>query len=231
MLDEISRNPLFGISLTLTVYAIGLKIYKHARISILFPVITASAILIALVLIFRIPIANYQEGGSIISLMLIPATVSLAIPLYRQRITLKKHSVIILASIAAGSVVSIISTILFARLFRLPEALIISLIPKSVTTPIAIELSERLGGLPSITAIAVILTGIIGAVTGPRLLKLFGIKGSTEKGLAMGTAAHAIGTSRALEMGEAEGANGGLAIGIAGIITAVIAPVLTPLFL
>ena len=225
MIDLIS-SPLFGICLTLGAYAAGLQLYKRVRISLLHPVITASALIIAIILIFDIDLRLYQNGGSIISFMLAPATVALAVPLYRQISVLKTHAIVIISSIAVGAVVSIISTVLLARLAGLPEELILSLSPKSVTTPIAVELSERLGGLPPITALAVIFTGITGAVAGPFLLKLLRIDEPAAKGLAMGTAAHAIGTSRALEMGETEAAVSSLSIGIAGIITAVAAPFL-----
>ena len=231
MIDEITRNPIFGISLTLAAYAAGLQIYKRFKFSFLHPILTASAIIIALITILDIPLENYQNGGSLISLLLGPATAALAVPLYRQRKEIKTHLIVILASITIGAVVSVISTILLSRLFKLPEDLVYSLIPKSVTTPIAVEVSEKLGGIPTITAIAVILTGITGAVLGPRTLKLLRINRPAAKGLAIGTSAHAIGTSRALEIGEKEGAAAGLAIGIAGIITALAAPLLVSLLI
>lgn len=224
MLESFLANPLFGIILTLTAYAAGLALYRRLRISLLHPVLTASALIIVVMLLFNIKLDYYQSGGSIISFMLGPATVSLAVPLYRQLRVLKKYAIVILISICVGVTVSIISSITIAKALGMPDELIISLIPKSITTPIAIEISERIGGLSSITALSVIFTGITGAVAGPGILKLFKIDKPAAIGLAMGTAAHAIGTSRALEIDETAGAVSSLSIGLAGIITVVAAP-------
>ena len=230
MIDSFFSNPLFGIVLTLASYAAGLQIYRRTRASVLHPVITSSIIIIIILQLFNIRLDNYQNGGSIISFLLGPATVSLAVPLFRQIGLLKKHAVVIFIAITAGSISSILSVIFLSGLLGMPDELRISLIPKSITTPIAVELSEKLGGLPSITALAVIFTGITGAVAGPLILKLLKIKHPAAAGLAMGTAAHAIGTSRALEMGEAEGALGSLSISLAGIITVIAAPMFIALF-
>ncbi len=224
MFESFCSNPAFGLVITLSAYAAGLRLYKKASVSLLHPVLTASVLIIAFLLIFGVDIESYQKGGAVISFMLPPATAALAVPLYRQRKVLKKHAVIIFISISVGAVVSIVSAILFSKVLGLPEELILSMAPKSITTPIAIEASARIGGLPSITALAVIFTGITGAILGPLVLKLLHISDPTAKGLAMGTAAHAIGTSRALEMGETEGALGSLSIGLAGIITVMIIP-------
>ena len=231
IIDALCCSPLFGISLTLAAYGIGIFIYRKIQIPILHPVLTASIMIMILLTVLNISIDDYQQGGSIITFMLGPATVSLAVPLYRQVKVLKTHAVIILISIAVGAVASIISIILLSKAFNLPEDLILSLVPKSVTTPIAVEASERLGGIPSITALGVIFTGITGAVAGPAILKLLRIKTPTAKGIAMGTSSHAIGTSRALEMGETEGAVSGLAIGLAAIITVAAAPLLIRILL
>lgn len=229
MTEAFFNNTLFGIVLTLASYAAGLQIYRRAKISLLHPVLTSSLMIIIILLLFNIKLDYYQNGGSVISFLLGPATVSLAVPLYRQINVLKKHVIVIIVSITIGASVSIISTILLSQLLDLPEELIVSLIPKSITTPIAVEVSDKLGGLPSITALAVIFTGITGAVAGPWILKLLRIKHPAAAGLAMGTSAHAIGTSRALEMGETEGAVSSLSIGLAGIITVLAAPLLVNL--
>lgn len=223
------ESSLFGIVLTLTAYALAKLLYDKSKLALANPVISASAIIIAVLLILDIEIEAYQRGGEIISFMLIPATVSLAIPLYRRVELLKKHAAAIIIGVLSGSTVSIVSVLLLSRLFGLPEELTISLIPKSVTTPIALEISTPLGGLPSITAISVILTGIIGAVIGPLLLRITGPHHPVGQGLSMGTAAHAIGTSRALEMGETEGAMSSLAIGLAGVVTVILAPIILSL--
>lgn len=229
--ETLFATPLFGIVITLAAYSIGAAVYQKKKIPLLHPVLTASAIIMIFMMLTGIEVEQYQYGGSIITFMLGPATVALAVPLYRQIQVLKTHAVVIIVSITVGAVVSIISIILIAKAAGLPEDLIISMAPKSITTPIAVEASEKLGGLPSITALSVVFTGITGAVAGPFILRVLRIKTPTAKGLAMGTAAHAIGTARALEMGETEGAVSGLAIGLAAIITVSIAPLLFRLFL
>ncbi len=230
MIADFTGTPIFGVVLTLTAFAVGKLLYKKTGLSILHPVITSSIIIMTVLLISGIRIEDYQEGGSMISFMLGPATVALAVPLYRQIEILKTHAVIIITSITVGAVVSVVSVILLARMLDLPEQLTLSLVPKSITTPIAVELSEKIEGLPSITAMAVIFTGIFGAVAGPSLLRFLRVEDPAAKGLAMGTSAHAIGTSRAIEMGEVEGALSSLSIGLAGIITAVSAPFIISLF-
>ena len=225
IISNFSSTPLFGLALTLAAYAVGRKIYSKLPVSILHPVLTASAIIIAVLFLLNIDPGDYQKGGSMISFLLAPATVALAVPLYRRIDTLKRHIFIILTAITVGAVTSIISVIVISKALNLPEELTLSMIPKSITTPIAVETSAKIGGLPSITALSVIFTGITGAVAGPALLKLFKIYSPTAKGLALGTSSHAIGTSRALEIGETEGAISSLSIGLAGIITVIAAPV------
>jgi predicted murein hydrolase (TIGR00659 family) len=231
MAEALTANPLFGITLTLTAFAAGQLLYKRLKLSILHPVLTSSAAIIALLLILNIRLDNYQEGAAAVSFLLGPATVSLAVPLYRQISILKKNAAVILVSVFAGAAASMVSVILISKAIGLPEELVLSLVPKSVTTPIAVEASEELGGLPSITAISVIITGITGAVLGPYFLRLLRIKSPLAGGLAMGTSSHAIGTARALELGETEGAMSSLAIGLAGIITVLTAPVLVSLLI
>ena len=218
--------PIFGIVLTLSAFAAGRWIYSKLPLSFLHPVLTASVIIIVFLELCNIDIDAYQNGGRFISFLLGPATVALALPLYQKIDLLKRHFIIILVAIAAGAVSSVISVVLLSRAFGLPQQLALSLVPKSITTPIAVEASAKLGGFPPVTAIAVIITGITGAVAGPLLLKLLRVNSPAAKGLAMGTSSHAIGTSRALEMGQTEGALSSLSIGLAGIITVVSAPFL-----
>ncbi len=225
-MEAFFSSPLFGITITLAAYTLARAIYLKFSISFLHPVITGSAFIIIFLFLTGISLENYQRGGTIISFMLIPATVSLAVPLYRQFHILKRHAVILITGIFAGSVTSIFSVILLSKVFGLPEELMLSLVPKSVTTPIAVEISAGIGGLPSITALSVIITGILGAIIGPGLLGILKIRNATSRGIAMGTAAHAIGTSRALELGETEGAMSSLAIGMAGLVTVLIAPLI-----
>ena len=229
VLRQFCSTPLFGLVVTLAAYTAGRLLYSRFPVSILHPVLTASALIITLLTLMDIRLEDYQLGGRFISFMLGPATVSLALPLYRKMALLRKHFFIILASISAGAVSSIVSAILLSKLFDLPGELLLALVPKSVTTPIAVEIAEQLGGMTSLTAIAVIMTGIIVAITGPPILKILKIDSPTARGLALGTAGHAIGTSRAIETGQTEGAVASLSIGLAGIITVIAAPLIVNL--
>ncbi len=157
-------------------------------------------------------------------MMISPATVALAIPLYRSIHLLKKHFKSILIGITIGSVFNIGLTFLFAVMFKLDKTLIASLIPESVTTAIALDISKQIGGISAITVLAVIVTGNLGPLLGPTLMKIGRIDDEVAQGLALGTTAHAIGTGKAMEMGEVQGAMSGLAIVIAGIVTVIVAP-------
>jgi predicted murein hydrolase (TIGR00659 family) len=179
---------------------------------------------IAFLLIFNIDIDAYNIGGSFINMFLGPATVILAVPLYRQLENLKKNAVPILVGVFLGSTVSVISVICLSLLFKLNEKVLLSLIPKSITTPIGIGLSSQLGGLVPVTVLAILITGITGAVFAPNICRLFKIKSSVAIGVAIGTSSHALGTTKALQLGETEGAMSGLSIGIAGIMTVITAP-------
>lgn len=184
---------------------------------------------IAVLVIFHIDLETYNQGGNLISIFLGPSTVVLAVPLYKQLDLLKKNLLPIIAGILAGSLTAIVSVCLFAKWFGLNKELGLSLVPKSITTPIGIELTKQLGGIPSVTVAAIIITGIIGAMLAPGLLKLLRITDKVAVGLAIGTSAHAVGTSKAIELGETEGAMSALAIGVAGLMTVFLAPVLVKL--
>jgi predicted murein hydrolase (TIGR00659 family) len=178
---------------------------------------------------FNIDVSNYNKGGDLISFFLSPATVVLAVPLYKKIELLKAHLIPILVGISTGTLVGMFSIILLSHIFGLPKTINTSMIPKSVTTPIGMEVSKQLGGIPSVTVAAIIITGIIGAVIGPLVCKFFKIKDKVALGIAMGTAAHALGTTKALELGEIEGAMSSLSIGIAGLITVFLAPIIMKL--
>lgn len=222
-------SPYFGILLSILFFELGLLIYKKTKISFCNPLLLATSGMVAFLLIFDIDVAYYDRGGSLILFFLGPATVILAVPLYKQLDLLKKHFIPILAGIFVGCITAIVSVISFARLFGINQMIEISLMPKSVTTPIGIELSKQLGGIQGITVVAIVITGILGAVIAPIVCKIFKIENPVARGIAIGTASHAGGTTKAVEMGETEGAMSGLAIGIAGIITALIAPIIVSL--
>jgi predicted murein hydrolase (TIGR00659 family) len=229
-LNEFISTPLFGILLSLVAFQIGVMLYKRTRSSVFNPLLVGFVLVILFLLYFRIDFETYNVGGDYISFFLGPSTVVLAVPLYKKIQLLKSDALPIIAGISAGCIAGISSILLFSSLFGLDEVITSSLVPKSVTTPIGIEISKQIGGLPAITVAAIVVTGIIGAVLGPFICRSFRIKDSVAVGIAIGTASHALGTTRAIELGETEGAMSGLAIGIAGLITVILAPVLIYVF-
>jgi predicted murein hydrolase (TIGR00659 family) len=230
-MKEILRSPLFGVMISLIAFEIGLLINKKTRKSFLNPLLIAIAIVILILKTFDITLQDYNKGGQIISFLLGPATVALAVPLYKNFTVLKKNALPIIVGIFTGSVVSITSIILLSKAFGLDAVLSLSLVPKSVTTPIGIEISKQLGGVPEITVAAIIITGITGAIMAQVVFSVLKIKDKVAMGIAIGTSAHAVGTAKAIEMGEIEGGMSGLAIGVAGLITVIIAPIIVKVFL
>ncbi len=221
----LTNNILFGLVLSLCAFELGIFINRYTRIQILNPLLIAIVSIICFLFLFNIDFDTYNKGGEFINMFLGPSTVVLAVPLYRQLDLLKKNSKAILVGIFLGSTIGIFSVIGISYFVGLDATIIKSLIPKSVTTPIGIAISSQLGGLVPITVLAIIVTGIIGAVFGPTICKIFKIKDKVAIGVAIGTASHAVGTSKALELGEVEGAMSSLSIGIAGIMTVIIAPI------
>ena len=202
-MEAVTSSPLFGIVLSILAYAVGVWLNRKAKTPLVNPLLVA-IILVALVLLaFHIPLEHYQAGGDFIALFLAPATASLALSVYRQREILKKNLFPVLLGCAAGSLTSMLSVYGLCRAFRLDEKLTASMLPKSVTTPIAMEISRQHGGIVPVTVAAVIITG-----------------------MAIGTASHAVGTSKAVEIGETEGAMSGIAIGISGVFTVLLAMLL-----
>ncbi len=216
---QIFESPLFGVVLSIFAFEIGVWINKKTGWAAANPLLIAILLVVAFLSAFQIPLEAYQNGGDFISLFLAPATASLAISIYNQISLLKKNLLPVLIGCAAGSITSMGSVYLLCKLFRLDERLTAALLPKSVTTPIAIEIAAQNGGLVPVTVAMVVLTGILGAVAAPALIKLFRVKNPVEAGLAIGTSSHAVGTSRALELGEAEGAMSSIAIGVSGLLT------------
>ena len=221
-MKAILSSPLLWIGVSILCYEAGLQIKKRFDYSFLNPMIVGTILLIFILYATNTDLATYNLGGDFISLFLVPATAVLAVPIYRQRKLLKENWLPIVLGAFVGSLVSVVSVIGFVKLFGLDEIFMLSFIPKSVTTAIGIEISAALGGVPAITIVSIVIAGITGAVVMPALFKVFRIDDSIAKGIALGTASHAIGTTRAIEMGEVEGAMSGLAIGIAGIFTVII---------
>lgn len=223
---ELFASPFFGISLSIIAFWVGVRIQKKTGLVLCNPLLIAIVLVSAVLLVCRIPYESYNEGGAIINMFLAPATACLAVSIYTQIKLLKENWLPIVVGCTAGSITSMGSIYLMCRLFRLDEAITASLLPKSVTTPIAVGISQNLGGIQAITVVAVILTGIMGSIMAPVLIKLFRVKDPVAAGLAIGACSHAVGTSKALELGETEGAMSGLAIGICGILTVLFSMVL-----
>lgn len=222
-MNEIFYTPYFGIALTIIAFLIGLKIQKKTGLLFCNPLIIAIVLVIGVLLICKIPYEAYQEGGAIINMFLAPATACLAVSIYSKIQILKENWLPIFVGCTCGSLASMLSIYGMCRLFGLNDSITVALLPKSVTTPIAVSISESLGGVSSITVVAVIFTGILGSILAPTLIKLFRVDDPMTAGLSIGACSHAVGTSKALQIGETEGAMSGLAIGICGIITVIFA--------
>ncbi|WP_300345053.1 LrgB family protein [Fusobacterium sp.] len=224
---EILNNPLFGLILTILSFNIGLFIFeKSKKFPLLNPLLIGGIVVIIIMKIFNIPLNYYQKGGVMLSFFLAPATIALALPLYRQIDKLKEHFFPIIIGALVGAVTAIVSIIFIGKALGIDAVLLKSFMPKSITTPLGIELSNLLGGIPAITIFAIIITGITGNAIAPFICKTFKIKHPVAKGLGIGISSHAVGTAKAIEMGEIEGAMSALSIVIAGIITFIVAPLL-----
>jgi predicted murein hydrolase (TIGR00659 family) len=229
-MKDILSTALFGVMISLIAFEIGLFINRKTKKSFLNPLLLAIVIVIIVLKTFNISLEDYNKGGQIVSFLLGPATVALAVPLYKNFALLKKNAVPIVAGIFVGCVVSITSIVLLAKAFKLDTALSLSLVPKSVTTPIGMEIAKQLGGIPEIAVVAIVISGITGAIIAPGLFSALRMKDEVAIGIAIGTSAHALGTTKAIEMGEIEGAMSGLAIGVSGLITVIIAPIIIKIF-
>lgn len=219
---ELLASPYFGIFLSIAAYALGCGLNRKFRTPLCNPLLIAIVLVVGVLLVFRIPYEAYNAGGEIISLFLAPATACLAVGIYAKLAVLKQYWLPILVGSVAGSASSMLSVYALCNLLGLDEQLTVSLIPKSVTTPIAVGIVESAGGLTPITVVAVIVTGILGAILAPTMIRLFRISDSVAAGLAIGACSHAVGTSKAVELGEVEGAMSGLAIGVCGVVTVVL---------
>ena len=225
-MSDIFSSPFFGIALSILAFWIGVKLQKRLKSVLCNPLLIAILLTSVVLLAFDIPYESYNEGGAVINMFLTPATACLAVSIYTKIQILKKNCIPIVVGCTVGSLASMGSVWLLCRLFGLDEAMTASLIPKSITTPIAMEVCQSHGGIVPVTVIAVIFTGILGSILAPFLIRLFRVDNPVTAGLAIGACSHAVGTSRALELGETEGAMSGLAIGVCGIITVVVSMIL-----
>lgn len=222
-MKELTQSPFFGITLTVVTYWLGMKIQKKVNFVLCNGLIIAVLLLVGVLVALDIPYEDYYQGGSVINMFMGPATACMAVTVYAKIDLLRKNWLPVLAGCLAGVAASVGSVLAMCRLFGLDAAMTASLLPKSVTTPIATAVSESHGGIVSITVAAVIFTGILGNLAAPYLIRLFRVKDPLAVGLGIGACSHAMGTAKALELGDTEGAMSGLAVGMCGILTALAA--------
>jgi putative effector of murein hydrolase len=221
-MENILSMPVCGIVITIVCYLTGMRVRKIISSPLTNPMIIANILIVLIILYTPLTLEQYLAGGNMITMFIGPVTVILALRIYRQREQLKANIIPIMGGCLAGSAVSLFSVWIFCRLFRLDQVITVSILPKSVTTAIALELSRKNGGLAGLAISGVILTGVTAAAFCPFFIKVFRLKDPLAAGIAMGASGHAIGTAAAIELGETQGAMSGLAIGITGIITSVI---------
>lgn len=224
-MDILKSNAIFWIMLSIAFFELGIYLNRRFKTPMLNPLIIAIIFIILFLKITGLSVGDYNAGGNVIDMMLAPATAVLAFSIYNQISILKKYFLPVVLGCLAGSLTSIISVKLLCCAFRLPDDLTAALIPKSVTTPIALDVCAKLGGIQSVTVAAVILTGILGAIFSPLMIKIFKIKNPVAAGTAIGACSHAVGTSKAVTLGEIEGAMSSIAIGISGLVTVLIVTV------
>ena len=224
MNELLSESLFFGMIVSLLAYKIGFEVQKKWKKVYLNPLLIAIILVIAFLLVTGVSYETYQYGAKFLSYFLTPVTVCLAVPLYKQLETLKKNLAAILISIAIGCVVHAGILIAVTVFCKMDQQLLLSVMSKSVTTAIALGVTGEIGGIQGITVIGVMIAGISGAVVGPALLKLFHITEPVAQGLALGSASHAVGTSKAIEFGEIQAAMSSLAIVVTGILTVIIVP-------
>lgn len=227
----LSTTPLLGLTVTLVAYQAGMWLYRRSGMNPLCnPVLLAILALVALLSLTGTKYETYFQGAQFVHFLLGPATVALAVPLYRQWDSLRRSWLSISAALLVGSITAIGTAVGIAWICGGSPSVLLALAPKSVTAPIAMGIAEKIGGLPSLTAVLVILTGITGAVFGGWVLDLVKVRDWRARGLAIGTASHGIGTARALQLNDIAGAYAGLAMGLNGLATAILLPLLVGLF-
>ena len=217
----LEQSVFFGVFVSLAAYAVGVFIKNKTKFSLFNPLLISIIITSAVVIFAGIDYDVYYEGAKYISYLLTPATVALAIPLYEQVTVLKKNFKAIIAGIVSGVITGLCSILAMALIFGFTHEQYVTFLPKSITTAIGMGVSEELGGYVSITVAVIIITGVLGSVIAEGVLKLFKITDPVAKGIAIGTASHAVGTSKAMEIGKTEGAMSGLSIVVSGLLTVV----------
>lgn len=226
-MHSLVHSEIFDLALVVGTYIAATILYKKTHLSVLHPLLTSIFVIIVILEFLNIEYASFQQGSHLIHFMLGPSVVTLGYVLFEQMKYLKGNVVSILTSVFVGAIVGIISVIVIGKLMGADQSLIATLQPKSVTTPIAMGISEKNGGIPSLTAVIVVAVGIFGSIVGPAVMKVLGIESRIAKGLALGASSHGVGTAAAIQLGAVEGALSGLAIGLMGIMTAILVPVIS----
>ena len=225
-----NNSVFFSVLLTLIAFEIGTWIRNKTKLVIASPLLLATAIVISVLLILKIDYDTYSLGAAYISYLLTPATVCLAVPLYEKLELLKNNLLAVVLSVSIGIALGLLSIFGLSLLFKLEYEHYATLLPKSITTAIGLDLSKELGGIPNITAAVIAITGIFGKICAGLVMKLFRITDPIAQGLGIGTAAHAMGTVKAIEMGKTQGAMSSLALVVAGIVTVLLSPVFSKCF-
>ncbi len=221
-MNELLKNSVFfGVAVSICAYFAGCMLRKKISFPLFNPLLISVVIIIFLLWAGKIDYETYNRGASYLSYLLTPATVCLAIPLYEQSELLKKNYKAVIAGILSGTLTSLVCIFVMSLIWKLDHEMYVSLLPKSITTAIGMGVSEELGGYVTITVAVIVITGILGNIIGETVIRLFRIREPVSKGVALGTASHAIGTSRAMELGSIEGAMASLSIAVAGIFTVV----------
>ncbi|CCQ92769.1 Antiholin-like protein LrgB [[Clostridium] ultunense Esp] len=217
-------TPLFGMTLSIVAFIIGIFINKKSKIAVFNPLLLSAIIIIGFLLYFDIDYETYNKGGSIISFFIAPATVVLAVPLYKNIKLLRERWFSILIGITVGNLAGLFTIFILSKFLEIDHTIMISMLPKSTTSAISMEIAEQIGGIPALAVAFTSVAGIGGNFIGEYILRLFKINDKVSKGVALGTASHALGTAKAIEIGDTEGALASLSIGVAGVISVFLIP-------
>ena len=221
MTEFVSDSLFFGMALSLAAYGVGVFLRSRWKLALFNPLLVAIVLVVAFLVAADIDYATYNEGAKYISYLLTPATVCLAVPLYRQFSLLKANAKAVGLGILAGVLASLCCILLLAMVSRLDHTMYVTLLPKSITTAIGIGVSQELGGISSLTVVVIIITGVLGNIFAELICKVFRITDPIAQGVGIGTVTHAVGTARAMEMGQIQGAMSSLSIVVAGLLTVV----------
>ncbi len=230
MSSFLENSVFFGVFISIITYEVGVLIKKKLKLAIFNPLLISIALIIVFLLVFHIDYNVYESGAQYLSYFLTPATVALAVPLYEQIEPLKKNWKAIVAGILSGALTSALCVLAVALLFQLDHKQYVTLLPKSITTAIGMGLSEELGGIVTITVAVIVVTGVIGNMFAESICKLFHITDPVAKGIGIGSASHAMGTAKAMEMGEIEGAMSSLSIAVSGLLTVVVSIIFAQIY-